>query len=93
MNDSDRIKKAICCLDEYMINQGKGEIDEIEANRELQRAGVLEDEVSNPGRPLRNVLRRLRDANMLPCNIKQLYGSWKIHISKSISRQEIVCQL
>lgn len=92
MIDIERIKKAVLCLDQYMIKQGKEEINEMEANRELERAGMLHDEVSNPGRPLRIVLSRLRDKNILPPNIKQRYGAWRIKISKTISRQEIICQ-
>lgn len=91
MIDIEKIKKAIKCLDEYMIRQGKNEIDEMEANHELERMGMLEDEKENPGRPLRVILRKLRDTNLLPCNIHQIYGSWRIRKSKTISRQEIIC--
>lgn len=92
MTDTEKIKTAVLCLDKYMINQGKEEIDEIEANRELERAGILSDEISNPGRPLRKILRKLRDTNLLPQNIIQIYGSWKIKISTTITRNEIIYQ-
>ena len=44
MTTSDFIKKAIRQLDEYMIRTGKDEINEMEANRELANAGILNDE-------------------------------------------------
>ena len=66
------------CLDEYMIRTGRHEIDEIEANSALARAGLLSDEDQHPGRPLRDILIRLRDSNHLPQNIRQMYGMWKI---------------
>jgi len=92
MTDFQKIKKAVICLDKYMICRGKNEIDEIEANQELARAGIMKDETSNPGEPLRLMLSKLRDTNLLPENIRQIYGSWKIKVSGTISRQEIICQ-
>ena len=74
MATSDFIKKAIRQLDEYMICSGKDEINEMEANRELAKAGMLEDETSHPGRPLRELLNKLRDSNLLPQNICQRYN-------------------
>lgn len=88
---NEKIAKAIHCLDEYMIHAGKHEIDEMEANRELARVGVLQDEASHPGEPLRQLLTKMRDANSLPQNIKQRYGAWKIKISGTMAtRQTIV---
>lgn len=92
MTDTEKMKKAVLCLDKYMIDQGKEEIDEIEANRELDRAGILGDEIANPGRPLRKILTKLRDTNLLPHNVRQIYGSWKIKISTTITRHEIIYQ-
>ncbi len=92
MTDTEKMKKAVLCLDKYMIDQGKEEIDEIEANRELERAGILGDEIANPGRPLRKILTKLRDTNLLPHNIRQIYGSWKIKISTTMARHEIIYQ-
>ncbi|NPD91799.1 hypothetical protein [Xylanibacter muris] len=69
-----------------MLRTGKVEIDEIEANKELERAGLMSDDNSKPGRPLREFLSALRDANKLPQNIRQLYGAWKIKHSKTIAK-------
>lgn len=80
------------CLDKYMLDRGKTEIGEIEANMELERAGVLTDSKPNPGRPLREMLRNLRDTNLLPQNIKQKYGSWIIRLSSTIARNPTVNQ-
>lgn len=87
MTASEFIKKAIRLLDEYMIRSGKDEINEMEANQELARVGVLEDEASHPGRPLREMLIKLRDSNHLPQNIRQRYGAWKIRISTTVARK------
>ena len=69
-----------------MLKMGKVEINEIEANNELARAGLMEDDQSRPGRPLREYLSSLRDTNLLPQNIKQLQGMWKIKHSKTVMR-------
>ena len=74
------------CLDDYMSKMGKVEINEIEANNELARVGILEDDQRRPGRPLREYLISLRDTNLLPQNIKQLQGMWKIKHSKTVMR-------
>lgn len=87
MTASEFIKKAIRLLDEYMIRSGKDEINEMEANQELARVGVLEDEASHPGKPLRELLIKLRDSNHLPQNIRQRYGAWKIRISSTVARK------
>ena len=74
------------CLDDYMLKRGKTEIGDIEANQALAVAGVLTDDQVHPGRPLRNVLRKLRDTNVLPQNVKQIQGSWTIKHSKTMAK-------
>ncbi len=37
------------CLDDYMSKLGKVEINEIEANNELARVGLLKDDQRHPG--------------------------------------------
>lgn len=90
MTASDFIKNAIRQLDEYMIRSGKDEINEMEANRELAKVGMLDDEASHPGKPLRDLLVKLRDSNHLPQNIRQRYGAWKIRISGTVARKPTV---
>ena len=92
MKETDKLETIQHCLDEYMIHQGKHEIDEIEANSALANAGVLNDEDPSPGRPLREILMRLRDTNRLPQNIMHRYGMWKIRISNSIAKMPLVYQ-
>lgn len=70
------------CLDDYMEQRGKQSINEMEANSELARLGLLEDDDEQPGRPLREVLASMRDSNILPRNIKQSFGAWKIKNSR-----------
>lgn len=74
------------CLDDYMLKMGKVEINEIEANNELARNGLMEDDQSRPGRPLREYLSSLRDTNLLPQNIKQFQGLWRIKHSKTVMK-------
>lgn len=83
--DSNKLKTMQKCLDDYMMRTGKHEINEMEANTELARAGLLDDDEPNPGKPLREILIALRDSNLLPHNIKQLYGQWKIKLSTTIA--------
>ncbi|HCD78228.1 MAG TPA: hypothetical protein DEQ27_08105 [Prevotella sp.] len=90
MTPTEFIKKAIHLLDDYMIRSGKDEINEMEANQELAKVGMLEDEVSHPGKPLRELLIKLRDSNHLPQNIRQRYGAWKIRISSTVARKPMV---
>lgn len=92
MINIENFKKLLLCLDEYMINNGKEEINEMEANRELALAGILEDDDSHPGRPLRNLLRELRDDNRLPQNIRQRYGAWKIIKSCTMAKGHSIFQ-
>ena len=91
MVSTERFQKFVRCIDEYMIHNGKKEINEMEANRELSKAGILKDEVSHPGKPLREVLCELRDANKLPGNISQRYGSWRIKVSSTLVKGETIC--
>lgn len=44
----ENISGVIKVLDEYMIRSGKEEINEMEANRELAKAGLLADEQAHP---------------------------------------------
>lgn len=92
MFNNSSVQNIQHCLDAYMQRIGKVEIDEIEANHELERVGVLPDDLRHPGTPLREMLCRLRDANNLPQNMRQLYGSWKIKHSKSIMKMIQIMQ-
>ena len=74
------------CLADYLSNMGKVNVNEIEANNELARVGLLEDDQRRPGRPLREYLISLRDTSLLPQNIKQLQGLWKIKHSKTVMK-------
>ena len=92
MMDTGKLQTLQDCLDEYMIRTGRHEIDEIEANSALARAGLLSDEDQHPGRPLRDILIRLRDSNHLPQNIRQMYGMWKIKLSGTIAKYPLILQ-
>ena len=92
MDNAENLKTLQECLDEYMIRTGRHEIDEIEANSALAHAGLLNDEDQHPGRPLRDILVRLRDSNHLPQNIRQIYGLWKIKLSRTIMKYPLILQ-
>ena len=87
---TENIKQLQHCLDDYLERHGKHVIDEIEANSELSRQGLMEDDPSQPGRPLRELLSHLRDSNLLPRNIRQSFGSWFIRNSRLFQvRQQV----
>lgn len=73
-------------LDDYMLKTGKLEIDTIEANHELERKGLLNDDLTQPGEPLRLLLNKLRDMDVLPQGACMMYGNWKIRHSKTIAK-------
>jgi len=78
------------CLDDYLEHSGKHEMSEMEANSELARKGLLDDDQREPGRPLRELLAKLRDTNTLPRNFRQSLGAWVIRHSKAFQmRQQI----
>ena len=52
-NQGIMVDKMRRCIDNYMEENSKTEIDEREANGELERAGLLNDDTRNPGKPLR----------------------------------------
>ena len=74
------------CLDDYMLKIGKVEITEIEANSALARAGLMDADQRPPGRPFRDYLTSPSDPNLLPQNIKQLQGLWRIKHSKTVMK-------
>ena len=80
------VKTIQKCLDDYMLRSGKTESGDIEANHALAVAGVIDDDQAHPGRPLREILRSLRDSNLLPQTVRQLYGLWTIRHSKTMAK-------
>ncbi len=92
MVDFKKFSAIQTCLDEYMSLIGKNEINDMEANRELARVGLLNDSQPNPGKPLRNLLAGLRDSNLLPQNIRQIYGTWVIKLSTTIAKLPLINQ-
>ena len=45
-------------LDDYLTNSGRADIDPVEANSLLAKAGILKDSKDRPGKPLRGLLRK-----------------------------------
>lgn len=61
MVDLKKFTAILSFLDNYMTSKGKKEINDMEANRELEHAGLLNDSQTEPGLPLRNLLMSMRD--------------------------------
>ncbi len=51
------IKLITSTINDYLDKNNLNEITAVEANRILDKAGVLKDSTSRPGLPLRNLLR------------------------------------
>ena len=92
MKNLENLKAITLCLDAYMAKVGKEEISDMEANKELARTGLLNDEPSHPGRPLRELLSTLRDSNRLPEYIRMKYGTWYIKLSRMMARKPQIDQ-
>jgi hypothetical protein len=92
MANLEYVQHIQTCIDEYMVRTGKHEINEMEANIELARVGLLDDDVRHPGAPLRELLISLRDSNLLPQNIRQVFGSWKIKNSRTLQKMIQIMQ-
>ena len=92
MFNFNQLKSMVRCIDDYLTRTGKKEINEMEANTVLARVGLLDDDYSKPGRPLRELLANLRDANLLPNNIRQLYGRWVIGNSRCEQQSLMIVQ-
>ena len=81
------------CLDDYMSRNGKTKIGDIEANRALAIAGVMNEDQAHPGRPLRAQLRNKRDTKGLPQNIRQLDGTRPIIHSRPLAKGQKIIQI
>lgn len=92
MVDFKKFSAILSCLDDYMVLKGKKEINDMEANMELDRVGLLKDSQPSPGSPLRDLLIKLRDANLLPQNIKQVCGVWTIKLSSTMAKIPLINQ-
>lgn len=82
---SKDIKAIISHLDTYLTRTGQTNIDPVEANAILARAGLLTDSKDRPGKPLRDLLRK----GLLPHAFQSggKGSSWTIpHSSKRTSK-------
>jgi len=76
------IQKIIACLDSYLEKTGKPCVTPKEANEELEKKGLLKDNPSRPGLPLRKLLR----AKKIPHAFQEpdrKYGRWCIPDSRA----------
>ena len=46
----------------------------------------MNDDQTHPGKPLRELLVKLRDSNLLPQNVRQMNGLWTIRHSKTMAK-------
>ena len=52
-----RMKLIIACIDNYLETTNQQIVTPVEANKELERCGLLSDSKERPGLPLRRLLR------------------------------------
>lgn len=82
---SKDIKGIISHLDTYLSRTGQPNIDPVEANAILARAGLLTDSKGRPGKPLRDLLRKGLLPHAFQSGAKG--SSWAIpHSSKRTSK-------
>lgn len=83
------VKKIIAFIDRYLEESGDEEIRPPEANKLLEKAGLLKDNTTRSGKPLRDILRRklIRHAYQRPPG---KYGRWHIPHSPSSSKSTIL---
>lgn len=75
------IKKITKFLDDYIEENNLSTLEAVEANRLLANAGLLTDSVSHPGKPLRDLLRKVK----LPHAAQESNNRWEIpHSTKFI---------
>lgn len=71
-------------IDDYLTKSGRADIDPVEANALLAKAGILKDSKDRPGKPLRDLLRKGQIPHAFQVSGKG--SSWKIpHSSKGKS--------
>ena len=78
------IKLIVETIDRYLEQNNLNEITAVEANQVLEKEGVLPDNESRPGKPLRELLR----AELIPnaeyrIKFGNKRGNWFIHRSRS----------
>lgn len=52
-----RMKLIVACIDNYLETTNQQIVTPVEANKELERHGLLSDSKERPGLPLRRLLR------------------------------------
>ncbi len=92
MVDLKKFTAILSFLDNYMMSKSKKEINDMEANRELAHAGLLNDSQTAPGLPLRDLFVSMRDSNCLPQNVRQVCGAWTIKLSKTMAKFPLINQ-
>ena len=71
-------------IDDYLTKSGRADIDPVEANALLAKAGILKDSKDRPGKPLRDLLRKGQLSHAFQAGGKG--SSWTIpHSSKGKS--------
>lgn len=75
-------KEIIAFIDRYLEKSRDEEITPVDANKLLEKAGLLKDNATRPGKPLRRILRSglIPHAYQLP---PRKYGRWHIPHSSS----------
>ncbi len=86
MCPKDKIQQIIDCIDLFLDGKGLKSISAVAAAEVLDKAGILKDSHSRPGKPLRDILRK----NKIPY-AKQDNKRWFIpHSSSEIVKEKYV---
>jgi hypothetical protein len=79
------MENIINYLDDFLIKTGRIEIDAVEANAILAKAGILKDNNERAGKPLRELLRK----GKLPHAYQANGRNWKIPHSSKVNNRNI----
>lgn len=60
MCPKDKIQQIIDCIDLFLDGKGLKSISAVAAAEILDKAGILKDSHSRPGKPLRDILRKIK---------------------------------
>jgi len=83
----DNTKEIIAFIDHYLEQSGEETIRPPEANKLLEKAGLLKDSATRPGKPLRRILRSW----LIPHAFQDppiKYGRWYIPHSSSLLNEK-----
>ena len=76
-------------IDDYLTKSGRADIDPLEANALLAKAGILKDSKDRPGKPLRDLLRKGQLPHAFKQAVKVQVGQFHIQAKGKVLLQII----